>query len=731
MASHLLITVRLHEGRYHGAGDHPISPARLFQALIAGLGFGCPNELKKAFPTLEWIEKLTPPTIAMPFMKKGSPVKSYVPNNDLDALGGNPGRVGEIRTEKSIRPWLFDSDVPVLFAWGLPAGDEEARIAREACQLSEHLYQFGRGVDMAWAFGEIVDDVALADRLRSYPGQVFRPSISGDGPRLPCPMAGSLASLIRRHAAGSSRFSTSEGRLLFTQQPKPRFAHVAYDSPPSRYVFELRMRSDSSAIGVWALTRASMLVRVLRDGAAARLQGAMPRSRVEVERYLVGRSPDETVTVPTESRIRIIPMPSIGHQHADYGIRRVFVEVPSSCPLRGDDVRWAFSGLDVIDLDTGEDFGLLLMPSTNASMLWHYCANDGVVGYRRWRTVTPAALPEAARRRRVDPDRVHEDAKSGREREAEQARAAASVHQALRHAQVTTSVGSIRVQREPLASRGDRAEKFAAGTRFDKHRLWHVEIAFDAPIRGPVVIGDGRFLGLGVLAPLTQHAGIYAFNVEEGLAAAADPLGVSRALRRAVMVRVQATLPRNTGLPMYFSGHEADGSPGRSKDHLSFAFDPRFGRMLIVAPHVCARRDPTGQEIRDLDTLEQALMGFRELRAGSAGLLRVRASTIAERDDSLIVASRTWESVTRYQVTRHIKNVGVSDALSADVSAECRRRGLPGVRVTTVDVEGIPRVGLVGHVRLDFDVAIEGPILLGRSRHLGGGLFAAARIPPP
>ncbi len=39
-------------------------------------------------------------------------------------------------------------------------------------------------------------------------------------------------------------------------------------------------------------------------------------------------------------------------------------------------------------------------------------------------------------------------------------------------------------------------------TRFDKHRLWHVEIAFKEPVAGSLVIGDGRFLGLGVMAPV-------------------------------------------------------------------------------------------------------------------------------------------------------------------------------------------------------------------------------------
>jgi CRISPR-associated protein Csb2 len=162
-------------------------------------------------------------------------------------------------------------------------------------------------------------------------------------------------------------------------------------------------------------------------------------------------------------------------------------------------------------------------------------------------------------------------------------------------------------------------EAFAAGTRFDKHRLWHVEITFRTPVRGPLVIGDGRFLGLGVLAPLKQHHGVYAFLVKDGLVAEPDPLEVARALRRAVMARVQAILPWNAELSTFFSGHDTDGSSARSKEHIAVVFDPRRGRLFALAPHVLGRRVPTREEADCLDMLDLALQGFSELRAGTAG----------------------------------------------------------------------------------------------------------------
>ncbi|MDP9054073.1 MAG: hypothetical protein M3N93_07180, partial [Acidobacteriota bacterium] len=49
-------------------------------------------------------------------------------------------------------------------------------------------------------------------------------------------------------------------------------------------------------------------------------------------------------------------------------------------------------------------------------------------------------------------------------------------------------IRAIRVQREPFEANGRRVEDFAEGTRFAKHRMWHVEIEFSAQVRGPLVI---------------------------------------------------------------------------------------------------------------------------------------------------------------------------------------------------------------------------------------------------
>ena len=95
MPKALLLTLRFHDGRYHGAEDWPPSPARLFQALVASAAKG--SEIpRNEHNALAWLESLDPPAIAAPTMRDGQRYQNFVPNNDLDAKSGDPGRIGEI-----------------------------------------------------------------------------------------------------------------------------------------------------------------------------------------------------------------------------------------------------------------------------------------------------------------------------------------------------------------------------------------------------------------------------------------------------------------------------------------------------------------------------------------------------------------------------------------------------------------------------------------------------------
>lgn len=729
MSHALLVAVRLHDGRYHGldnrhAPEWPPAPARLFQALLAGAARGV-TVPARAQAALDWLQTLPPPVIAAPRGTPGQPYLAYVPNNDLDAE--LPGRrheeaVARTRVGKRIRPTLFNATAPIVYCWSAwdDAGEEHAPALGS---LAAGLYQLGRGPDMAWATAALLDADDAERRLLDHGGVVYRPTGHGArGRHLLCPGPGTRESLVVRFEGVRARFQADgAGRRAvraFVQPPKPRFRQVAYGAEPHRLVFELRKSDARAAYAGWGLRGAAELVQSARDRAAGHLQAAVPKLGDSVERYLIGRGADE---VDKASRAQIVPLPSVGHEHVDLLIRRLEVRVPQTCPLVPEDIAWAFSQVAWTD-DDGDVVRELhrVEPDRMVSRFAHRA--------RHWRSVTPLALPRA-RRRRIDPDRQGEEAKKGAERALEEARAVAAVRHALRHAGVAMPTAKIRVQREPFERHGAFAEGFASGTRFRKEALWHAAITFTEPVSGPLLLGDGRFVGLGLMRPDDEHIGrVVAFAVTGGLSAGAEPWVVAHAARRAMMARVQARLPRGGTLPAYASGHCQDGSPsGDGKHrHIAVVADLPRRRLLYVAPSELQRG---GVRWRDIEALHRlvtgALEGMDVLRAGAAGRLELVPAAVDRDVDALFAPARVWESVTTYAVTRHHRGHSTEDALKLDVGAEIERCGWPRpASIEALAARRGPRGGLSGRLRLTFRTAQVGPLLIGRSAHKGGGLFA-------
>ena len=572
------------------------------------------------------------------------------------------------------------------------------------------------GVDMAYARAEVLGREEAEARLAAHPGPVWRPAGEGaGGKQLQCPGRGTLQSLRDRYAAQISRLN--EGALR--QAPPPRFRMVGYKCPPTRLLFDLRPPDHRRPFDPWPLTRAAALATAVRDGAAQRLEKAMPSDAGKIDRALIGRNATEA---DKAFRVRIIPLPSIGSPNADPSIRRLLIESPPDCLIRADDLSWAFSGLDLgVDYETGEvvhEGQAVLAPSDDRTMLGHYGV-DAEVTARVWRTVTPAALPVRRLRGRV----------AGADRSTNEDEAGHAARQALRHAGITTPVETIRVQREPFFGKGARAEAFADGSRFGTARLWHMEIAFAEPLSGPLVIGDGRYCGFGLMAPVQDcFRDALILWIRKDLRPPLLHRGVIvGALRRALMSRAADATGRASTL---FSGHESDAGPARSGRHRHvylFADDSdgdgHLDRVGIIAPWRVDRSWTPGKETRAL--FESVAGGLGLVRAGAAGVLVLRPAREPGANDPLFARARAWTSRTPYRPTRHARHGADASAATADdLLRECLRRGLPRPKIEVTRFETGPRGGISADARLQFRVAVAGPILLGRDAHRGGGLFA-------
>jgi CRISPR-associated protein Csb2 len=343
--------------------------------------------------------------------------------------------------------------------------------------------------------------------------------------------------------------------------------------------------------------------------------------------------------------------------------------------------------------------------------------------------VTPVALPQAAARRRIEPSRHREPAewKGAAERGAEEGRASAGVVRALRHAGIDVSVTGLRVQREPFSTRGARAEAFASDTRFAKERLWHVELSFAEAVGGPLLLGDGRYLGLGLMQRMDEpprDVMTFSLPTTPGITVA-DRSDLLDAARRALMA---LSRQQDGGVPLLFSGHEVGGAAASSGKHRHVFLagadldgDGAIERLIVAAPWMCDRSLKPSRA--DAALFERVVTAFAMLRAGRLGVLPLRVSPA---DREIAGPAREWESHTDYRPTRHAgRGKEPTAALLKDVVAECERRRLPRPEVDLLHLSTGPGGGIAARLRLRFAVAVSGPVLLGRDSHSGGGLFAA------
>jgi CRISPR-associated protein Csb2 len=127
----------------------------------------------------------------------------------------------------------------------------------------------------------------------------------------------------------------------------------------------------------------------------------------------------------------------------------------------------------------------------------------------------------------------------------------------------------------------------------------------------------------------------------------------------------------------------------------------------------------------ELKRYERALHGFAELRAGPAGLLELVPEEPSAQDP-LLAPSTTWTSVTPYQVERHVNAGSRQAAIEVDLRASLRRNKQPAPIEVKVQELLNGSGGLSGRASVTFAHAVEGPLLLGRTAHRGGGLFVGA-----
>lgn len=488
MSKQLCISVRWHQAMYHGRADGgepewPPSPLRLFQALVAASAARW-NETafrNYAKPALHWLELLALPSIVAAETKVGATYRLYVPDNLGDKVAGawtrgTEATIAGYRTEKDVTPLHLLGDPVVHYLYTL--GENEAESVKHfetIASAARSISHLGWGIDMATANATMIDDAEVA----SIAGEIWKPSQQEGSGALRAPMEGTLEALIRRHESFLDRLGLDGFRPV---PPLSAFRVVSYrraDDPGVRpcVAFKL-MRSGSEGMAYYPATRAVTVAGMVRHAVAMAAE-ATGWERSKIDQFILGHRDNPSDVLP---RFAFLPLPTIEPQPRNVvgGIRRVLVAEPLDA--KGENIAWArriVSGQEVVREDDGEVVAYL-----------EAVANDGVVsrylprqGAKAWTTATPVALPGCDDGSARKTDKL--------------------LHRMFRHAGYSLDmVEDLEFRRVPFLRGAEDAKRYRPTGRhyLANCTMYHMQIRWKQPMRGPIALGSGRFCGLGIFA---------------------------------------------------------------------------------------------------------------------------------------------------------------------------------------------------------------------------------------
>jgi CRISPR-associated protein Csb2 len=535
MSSRFCVSVTFLNHSFHGRADRgvpewPPSPLRLFQSMVASLGLE--QRLNETREALHWLECLRPPEIVAPSVVMSAGYRLSLPNNSMDlvtrarARGGqptsddaNPSKHRTMKTARSVR-FAKTEEFPVAhYIWDVGSSAETERYTGVLSRAARKIVALGWGVDMAIGYARMLSK-EHAEHLK---GERWRAD-GGDGPvRLRVPVDGTLSALEERYEQWLRRITESGTNLSPGETPKG-FASVAYSReidplPPMYAAFSCR-HPGSGAFRVFSTPEKVSAVAGMARHAARLAAERAGWSADKVARFVLGHGEppgaERHASVGAE-RFAYLPIPTIEWRPSNSqtvgDIRRLLILVPA----RGHDneVAWAqrkLSGQDLVS-ERSKEVQAVLAPIMGAdNVLASYTRRS-----ESWTTVTPVVLPgyddPRHYRRRLGSGASGADGK--RLIELLDRRIDALLRKAIcqagfskglaKHAVLEwRSVGFL-----PGTQRADRYVLPKHLSRFPRLHVrihWRDEDGKPTEVAGPICIGGGRFIGMGLFVALPSTA---------------------------------------------------------------------------------------------------------------------------------------------------------------------------------------------------------------------------------
>lgn len=495
MSQYLCITARFLNTMFHGRGaggepEWPPSPLRVFQALTAAAAqrFRSEAEFAAASTALQWIEQQPPPLIISSNGRPGQVYRLYCPDNIGDRVAaswkrGGEASVADSRTEKDVRPTHLDHE-EVHFIWPIPISSAVGTDC--LCQISRSITHLGWGIDQVVGNSQVLS----AEDLARLQGTRWMPGFGLCSQELRAPRPGTLQALLARHARSLRRIDRDDrGQEFFNPVPAlTTFDVIKYrqhnTAPPTPWAIFQLQGDESRRPFRYPQEKLIHIAGMVRHLAIEVLRRSPPSGVDDgwLETFVAGHAPPGANLLP---RFSYIPLPSIGHQHADQRIRRVMIAAPAGCESWLDHLTNLISGAALRPTpETQMPYPPTVVHVRGDSVARCYTGSSKV-----WHSVTPVILPG------------HNDKSPAKTRKL--------IAKALLQSGISQPCEFefspySRFPKSLTAHKYNRNGE-PTGYVWPDHLLRlsavHLKLEFETDYTGPLLIGAGRHMGLGLFAP--------------------------------------------------------------------------------------------------------------------------------------------------------------------------------------------------------------------------------------
>lgn len=475
--------------------EWPPHPGRVFLAMAAAhFETGAEPEERIA---LEWLERAAPPAILATGADERSLVRSYVPVNDEH--GGIVRRSRQDRAFPRVRP---HSDTVYLIWKEAPVPTVRDRL-QAICHKVTRVGHSSSAVQM-WVVPEGQEPEPNLVPSGGTEGRMLRVASEGTMDSL---VAAFNADAILAFDALSAVIASAKGkeksRLKLEMQTRfganrPRYRRPElvrwenYAEPQPEPVSQTAEGPFDTEFIVLAKADGPVLgLEPTLDLTGALRNAAMKAAGTSPPEWLTGHTPEGVPT--TQSHVAFFPLPYVGEPYGDGHVMGLGIALPRN--VDGDETRYALGRL-LFDLDSGEERPIRLwnrywewtvrrqqeLPTSVALDRQTWTGGPG--GATQWASVTPVVLHHYPKKNR-----------------------AGDVERILMEAFVTAGFPSpirLRVHSVSLWKGSGGATSippFSEGGPALCRYQTHVAVEFDRPVKGPMLVGRGRFRGYGLFRP--------------------------------------------------------------------------------------------------------------------------------------------------------------------------------------------------------------------------------------